>query len=161
MIGSIGSTFKPCFPFGSCIGDRSLQRLPAGKWSQRPGRQIAGRRAVGVGRGQGFAGDIIQPQVRHRERVVLEGPVERILRRRSGLGGRPGKAVLNLAEVQIAEQRDPTFRASASSPELTPSIKPLIRATTPFSMLSTPSIRLFAAWKARSPIAAATGPRSL
>ncbi len=34
---------------------------------------------------------------------------------------------------------------SASSPAFTPSMKPLIRETTPFSIASTPSIRLFAA----------------
>ena len=40
-----------------------------------------------------------------------------------------------------------------------PSMKPLIRATTPLSMLSTFSIRLLASWKARSPIAAGSRPQ--
>ena len=40
-----------------------------------------------------------------------------------------------------------------------PPMNPLIRETTPFSIASTPSTRLLAAWNARSPMAAGSRPQ--
>jgi hypothetical protein len=44
-------------------------------------------------------------------------------------------------------------------PALMPPMKPLMRETTPFSIASTPSTRLLAAWNARSPMAAGSRPQ--
>jgi hypothetical protein len=102
---------------------RISQRLPAFEWRTRAFGQIPRGTAIRVGRGQFSIGRLGEPKIGRGERIVLEGPVEGRLR-----GGGCG--------ARCPERFQPL---------VDPADEVLIRETTPFSIASTPSIRLLAA----------------
>ena len=75
----------------------------------------------------------------------------------NGLSIRPS---VSGSSVPIRTPPSPTAQSgSRSSAPFSAVMKRLIRATTPFSMASTPPISPFAAWKAKSPMAPGSLPQ--